>query len=116
MKYYLDNIVRNVLVYLCVIIQVLDMNTRRIIKIRNTCVTKTIVHRKVYWATTNSNFEIKLPKHSNVSGEKSSSETYTQCIVLIDGSIKCFHQRTDCAKFCENQELDPKIATAIVIQ
>lgn len=59
MKYYLDKIVRNVFVYLCVIIEVLDMNTRRIIKIRNKCVTKTIVRRKVYWATTNSNFENK---------------------------------------------------------
>lgn len=60
--------------------------------------------------------KIKLPKHSNVSGGKSSSETYTQCIVLIDCSIKWFHQRTDCAKFGENHELDPKITTAIMIQ
>lgn len=59
MKYYLDNIVRNVLVYLCVIVQVLDMNTRHIIKIRNKCVTKTILHSKVFWATANSNFENK---------------------------------------------------------
>lgn len=59
MKYFLDKIVRNVLVYPCVIIEVLNMNTSNIIKIRNKCVTKTIVHRKVYWATTNSNFENK---------------------------------------------------------
>lgn len=118
MKYYLDNIVRNVLVYLCVIVQVLDINTSHIIKLGNKCVTKIILHRKVYWTTTNSNFENKAVQtlKRSLSGEKSSSETYTQCIVLIVGSIKWFHQRTDCAKFGENQELDPKIATAIVIQ
>lgn len=64
MKYYLDKIVRNVVVYLCVIIEVLDMNTRHIIKIRNKCVTKSIVHRQT------PTLKIKLPKHSNVSGEK----------------------------------------------